>query len=228
MCLFVRFHGNYLIFCIFCRATVCCPLLCLCRPFCSFERCLDWTQRAAGNYREDETAKFPAQNLQLCEIQVQQSQAINQSNSFFWRLCPDSWSVRAPGPRRSARTFTPATAAPRSPGGRGCVEKRSFLWAEILRDGDIYYFRSCTLILLRTSGPDVFLWSNPDPDWFQTEVSDLDPDQMVRVNKTSFTPPYQSLNSGWVLSLGPVNFWASRILTSTSKKIWKTFISTVL
>jgi hypothetical protein len=126
MCLFVRFHGNYLIFCIFCRATVCCPLLCLCRPFCSFERCLDWTQRAAGNYREDETAKFPERNLQLCEIQVQQSPAINHSNSFFWRLCPDSWSVRAPGPRRSARTFTPATAAPQSPGGRGCVEKDLF------------------------------------------------------------------------------------------------------
>ncbi len=48
-CILYSYVCYFFFFFLFWRAIVFWPLLCLCRPFCIFERCLDWirTQRAA-------------------------------------------------------------------------------------------------------------------------------------------------------------------------------------
>ncbi len=57
-------RGNFFLY-IFWRSRVCWPLLCLCRPFCIFERCLDSNQRITlinsltHIHRDTSTPPFP-------------------------------------------------------------------------------------------------------------------------------------------------------------------------
>ncbi len=59
---FVRYSGSFFIF-IFLRATVCWPLLCICRPFCIFKRCLDSNPESFRNKQTRYQLSRPSPSL---------------------------------------------------------------------------------------------------------------------------------------------------------------------
>ncbi len=136
-----------LIFCIFFwRASVCLPLLRLCRPFCIYERCLIPTQRAA-------VARRRATNLatHLPILLATHLSNYGSCNSVSVGLIPKYFKSESPAAEKAAHAYRPSSGPnagnyTRAP---NCLASFYSLWGERGRGGpfwDLFFNVSSSVI----------------------------------------------------------------------------------